>query len=203
MQNKKNPTLNIPISPFPPRHRIPTSNPQLLTLPTNRRIPTTLRLALSARLTSPRHPPTIARGRVRPLAGDRHLAIVDQLFLPGDIGSMLRAWCCGWLRRRQCGSWEGRDVGCRDDVEVALGLLQRHFVSRRNCPVFLFLEKCGGYLHACICFVQDVDMGRAITFHFADKGERKSLCFPARERYLGREGQMRGALAEKKYIASN
>ena len=142
---------NIPIRTFLPRHRIPTINPQLFTLPANRRIPTTFRLALPARLTSPRHPPTVSRGRIRPLAGDRHLAIVDKLFLPGDIVSKLRARCCGWLRRGQCGSWECRDVGCRDDVEVALGLLQRHFVSRRNCPVFLFLEKCGGYLHGCTC----------------------------------------------------
>lgn len=87
----KIPMPNIPISPFPPRHRIPTSNPQLLTLPANRSIPTTLRLALSARLTSPRHPPTIARGGIRPLAGDRHLAIVDKLFLSGDIGCKFRA----------------------------------------------------------------------------------------------------------------
>ena len=142
---------NIPIRTFPPRHRIPTINPQLFTLPANRRIPTTFRLALPARLTSPRHPPTVSRGHIRPLAGDRHLAIVDKLFLPGDIVSKLRARCCGWLRRGQCGSWECRDVGCRDDVEVALGLLQRHFVSRGNCPVFLFLEKCGGYLHGCTC----------------------------------------------------
>ena len=91
----RTPMSNVPIRALPPGNRIPTSNPQLFALPANRRIPTTFRLALPARLTSPRHPPTISRGRICPLAGDRHLAIVDKLFLPGDIVSKLRARCCG------------------------------------------------------------------------------------------------------------
>lgn len=76
---------SIPFSPFPPGNRILTTNPQLLTLSTNRGIATTLRLPLPTRLARQRHTTTVpGGGRVLPGYSDLRIAR-KEMFLLGVV----------------------------------------------------------------------------------------------------------------------
>ena len=132
--------IQLLIRALSPRHGIRTRNPQLLTLPTDGRIPATLGLALATRLTRPGHPPTLPRGRIGRLAGNRNLAVTAGLAhrqLEGmELWPLQTLWlgdgCLACGRGGSWQSWRGGRVRSGEDVVIVVCGREGIFVWERH-----------------------------------------------------------------------